>query len=332
MTETKPSAAPEISVLVPVYNTEKQLGRCLDSILGQSFTDLEVVCVNDCSLDGSAAILEEYAARDPRVRIVSHTENRGPMETRHTALGVARGHFYAFVDSDDTIPDGSLKALHDKAVASGADIVVGDMYYHNTTGRSILRNRRKAAGPHGLEYLRLILGKSNPSLCGSLFNARIFKDFTYQILKGLKYWEDRVLLTQILTVVRPNVETISCSTYNYIKNTASLSRRKFTDEFICGNLKALFWCYEYLNREYPEVKVENRQFIIRRLSFWLEHTSAKVLETVHPDVHELLRYSTVRAVTSPRFALHTTMCRKSRLYALGATAGRLLIRRIQGKD
>lgn len=324
---------PEISVIVPVYNVERWLGRCLDSILNQSFSDLEVVCVNDCSPDASASVLEEYAARDPRVRIVNHSENKGLMATRATGRDAARGRYYCFVDSDDTIPAGSLKALHDKAEATGADIVVGDLYYHNTKGSNLLRSRRKAAGPHGLEYLRLILGKAITSLCGNLFRATIFTDHQYQLIPGQQFWEDRILLTQILTVVRPKVAVVEAPAYDYIMNTASLSRSKHSREFIRGNLSALFWCYDYLNRNYPEVRADNRRLLTRNLSLWLERgTPVKFLETIHPDVRELLRFSNIRAITSPRFAFHTAMCRKSRLYGLGATAGRRLIRKIQGKD
>ena len=80
-----------ISVLVPVYNVERYLGRCLDSILSQTFGDIEVVCVNDCSPDGSAAILADYAARDSRVRVITKDKNEGLMMARLTGYENARG-------------------------------------------------------------------------------------------------------------------------------------------------------------------------------------------------------------------------------------------------
>ena len=93
---------PLISVIVPVYNVEKYLARCLDSILGQTYENLEVICVNDGSPDNSFAILHEYAAKDARIKIVEK-QNGGLSSARNAGMVCATGDFIAFVDSDDTI-------------------------------------------------------------------------------------------------------------------------------------------------------------------------------------------------------------------------------------
>lgn len=97
--------SPLLSVIVPIYNTAPWLPRCLDSLCNQSFRDLEIICVNDGSTDGSAAILEAYAARDPRIRVI-HQENGGLSAARNTGLAACRAEFITTVDSDDYIePD-----------------------------------------------------------------------------------------------------------------------------------------------------------------------------------------------------------------------------------
>ncbi len=93
-------ASPLISVIVPVYNVEKYLRKCLDSICGQTYSNLEILCVNDGSTDGSAAILEEYAARDARIKVFTQT-NAGLSAARNTALEHATGEWVTGVDSDD---------------------------------------------------------------------------------------------------------------------------------------------------------------------------------------------------------------------------------------
>lgn len=93
---------PKISVIVPVYNTEKYLRRCIDSILAQTFTDFELLLVDDGSKDNSGAICDEYAKKDPRVRVF-HKENGGVSSARNLGLDEAKGEWIAFVDSDDYI-------------------------------------------------------------------------------------------------------------------------------------------------------------------------------------------------------------------------------------
>ena len=93
---------PKISVIVPVYNVEKYLRECLDSILVQTFTDFELILVNDGSQDSSGAICDEYAGKDKRITII-HQENQGQAAARNNAIAIAKGEWIHFVDSDDVI-------------------------------------------------------------------------------------------------------------------------------------------------------------------------------------------------------------------------------------
>jgi glycosyltransferase involved in cell wall biosynthesis len=123
--KTTTDHTPSISILTPVYKTERFLRTCLGSIVRQTFTDWELVVVDDASPDGSGAILAEFASRDPRIKIVTHPVNRGLSQARFTGLKHATGRYVMFVDSDDWIPRGALRALYDKIEADGADMVIG---------------------------------------------------------------------------------------------------------------------------------------------------------------------------------------------------------------
>jgi CDP-glycerol glycerophosphotransferase len=136
-----------ISVVVPVYKVQAYLRQCLDSVLDQQFTDIEVVAVDDRSPDGSAAILAEYAARDPRVRVVTLEENVGLGRARNVGLDHAVGEYVWFVDSDDWLAPGSLGAVARRLRATDAEVlVVGwDRVYWDGrvvpgTGRQALAN------------------------------------------------------------------------------------------------------------------------------------------------------------------------------------------------
>ncbi len=108
---------PEISVIVPVYNVEKYLRRCVDSILNQTFSDFELILVDDGSTDGSAAICDEYAANSGGVNVVVvHQKNGGVSKARNAGLKSAKGEYITFVDSDDYIAKNYLECLYDTSV------------------------------------------------------------------------------------------------------------------------------------------------------------------------------------------------------------------------
>ncbi|MDE6527932.1 MAG: glycosyltransferase, partial [Muribaculaceae bacterium] len=139
---------PAISVLIPVYNVERYLSRCLDSVLAQSFTDFEVICVNDASPDTSAILLSAYAAADPRIRIITHPSNLGTMATRKTGYMNAKGKYIFFLDSDDYLPNRTLEQLISAARKTGKDIVIGQRFLINQSGNILLRPRNHFMGPN----------------------------------------------------------------------------------------------------------------------------------------------------------------------------------------
>ncbi len=117
----KETASPKISVIVPVYKVEKYLPECIESILAQTFPDFELILVDDGSPDNSGKICDDYAARDPRIRVF-HKENGGVSSARNLGLDHARGEWIAFVDSDDTVSEKYLEILIALLKERGADI------------------------------------------------------------------------------------------------------------------------------------------------------------------------------------------------------------------
>ncbi|MFI0983493.1 CDP-glycerol glycerophosphotransferase family protein [Streptomyces sp. NPDC021093] len=118
---------PRFSVIVPAYQVQEYLEECLDSVLTQSFDDLELIAVDDCSPDACGDLIDEYAARDPRVRPVHLTENGGLGNARNMGLELARGDYLLFLDSDDTLTPGALQSISDRLKESDSpDVLVFD--------------------------------------------------------------------------------------------------------------------------------------------------------------------------------------------------------------
>ena len=118
---------PMVSVIVPVYNAEQTIRRCVASILDQQFTDLELLLVDDGSTDGSGAICDEFAARDARVTAI-HQKNAGVSAARNHALDLAQGVYLQFLDSDDWITPDATRSLVRAAEAHRCDLVIADFY------------------------------------------------------------------------------------------------------------------------------------------------------------------------------------------------------------
>ena len=139
---------PKVSVVIPVYNAERHLGECLDSVLGQTLKDIEVLCVDDGSTDGSAAILARYAAKDPRMRVLA-SEHEGAGAARNKGLSEAGGEYLFFCDADDWIDRDALSSLYKMAKESSSDVAMTGMRYFDDSTREEYRVRtagRRALG------------------------------------------------------------------------------------------------------------------------------------------------------------------------------------------
>ncbi len=215
-----------ISVIIPVYNTEKYLDRCMDSVLGQSFDDFEVILVDDGSTDGSAAKCDRLRDADQRIRVI-HRPNGGVSESRNTGLSKARGRYITFVDSDDYIEGDYCEGLISLLEKYGADIACGAIrdVYRET------ENEQKSAGREECmtseEALRQMLrGKRlNGSLSAKLFRRELFVGKRFPA--ALTY-EDAYLLPELL-LSAGKVAVSDRIFYTYWHHEGSITTVKYSE-------------------------------------------------------------------------------------------------------
>lgn len=134
----------KVSVIIPVYNVENYLRECLNSVINQTLKDIEIICINDDSTDGSLAILKEYAIKDKRIKIVCQ-DNVGAGAARNIGLKMAKGKYLSFLDSDDFFDYTMLEKSYNKVIENKADIVVfgANMYDANTKNQECLYSFNK---------------------------------------------------------------------------------------------------------------------------------------------------------------------------------------------
>lgn len=213
---------PVISIILPVYNAEKYLHRCIDSILAQTYTDFELLIVDDGSTDGSGHICDEYAATDSRIRVF-HKANGGVASARQLGVEEAQGEYSIHVDSDDWIEPEMLTRMHAKIVEEQADILIADFYSDN--GKQSYRADESTPSVKSIDILKDILTNH---LFGALWNKLIrhslYKRFNIRFIKNIDYCEDVLILVQMLQHDL-KVKFLHEAYYHYdVSNLNSISR------------------------------------------------------------------------------------------------------------
>ena len=215
---------PLVSIIIPVYNVEKYIEKCLDSVLAQSYDNLEILLIDDGSTDKSGAICAEYARKDKRVKVF-HQKNQGVSVARNVGLKKAQGRWIAFVDSDDFIADGYIEILADSAEKKQAEIVQCEQKIINKKGR-VLQNDRPSTVMTGLEACKKMLYQDTitSALWGKLIKKSLFDGMIFR--QGIIH-EDLDVLYFVLKKAK-KVYYINSSLYCYNEREESLIRKNFS--------------------------------------------------------------------------------------------------------
>lgn len=210
----------KVSVIIPVYNVEKYLRQCLDSVINQTLKDIEIICVNDGSTDNSPQILEEYAAKDNRIKIINKT-NGGLSSARNAGMEVAQGEFIGFVDSDDYLDLNFYESLYNRAKETNSDIVVCEYIYRfkdkSKTKKVFLKVDKNVVTSDVKEKFECLYLPVYCYVHNKIYKKECIKE---NFVEGLNY-EDIYFTTKILSdnnkmAVAPNVA------YNYRNNPNSI--------------------------------------------------------------------------------------------------------------
>lgn len=246
--------SPCISVVVPVYNVESLLPRCIDSILEQTFTDYEVLLVDDGSTDGSGHICDEFKEKDSRIRVI-HKPNGGVSETRNNGIDEAKGEWITFVDSDDYVTADYLSDLY-ACVGPEIGLAVMNLKHINENGEALYRE-------YNLPEDKIVYDTSGFSkmvkeqfiaqrgyVCSKLFNKNLLDASDIRFDKEIQFCEDWIFLFSYLNRIDRRVCCSPVSNYFYVNREGSLSHKEnnFASEYATfGIIKdlALEFCSKY---------------------------------------------------------------------------------------
>lgn len=214
---------PKVSVIVPIYNTGRYLQSCLESIGRQSYSNLEVLLIDDGSTDDSGRTCEEFASTDSRVRVI-HKINEGLSSARNIGIELSTGDYLFFLDGDDLIGERGIEALVDLAIAENTDVVVSNLarirekseFHGNVSSGYVIESGRDC-----LQRLLLLDGETG-SACGKLFSSALFHSLRFPMGR---YFEDAGVVSTILSVCERVCITDSV-VYGYVVREGSITVRK----------------------------------------------------------------------------------------------------------
>jgi len=239
----------KISILVPVYGVEQYIEKCARSLFEQDYENIEFVFVNDCTIDRSEevllALIEHYPNRKGQIKIVRHEKNRGLVATRKTALANATGKFVMWVDSDDWIEPGSVKALIEKQEETNADIVSGSVWQITHTGKNVLITPEYQTREGMLEE---ILKYNSYHICvwGKIIRLSLYEQFDIVTKDDCVYCEDWWVTSQIAY---------------YASSAASIPG--FVYNYNCTNESSMVeLCHRHLKVDYWKQAVESCSFLV----------------------------------------------------------------------
>lgn len=236
--EDKNTIAPLLSVIVPIYNVEKYLKRCLDSIINQKYTNLQVICVDDGSTDNSGKIAEKYAELDSRVEVV-HKKNGGLVSARKCGIKLAKGKYSTYVDSDDWIEEEMFYELMVIVLETGADVVTSGAYRDYGT-YTIIENERIERGVYvneGLNWLKDNLVRTDVFFQSNISVHLWNKIYTTDLLKKhqlfvddlISIGEDAVVSLPIILAAQKVAVTGKCFYHYCLRPDSIMGKHKVDD-------------------------------------------------------------------------------------------------------
>ena len=296
---------PELSVVIPVYNSEKYLTKALDSVINQTFKDFEVLCVNDKSTDNSLKILEEFAKNDNRIKVINNEKNIGAALSRNVGIDNAKGEYIYFLDADDYIDEKYLECMIDKIEQEKCDIILNLAVINETNGNSTAYNHPSMPkiNPNG-EYLdKITTIHDAPCFIWARMYRKSFLDKNN--LRLLSSHADDVVFNTITTICTEKTFVFNGEKYHYTVNTNGMTgQAKELNEKDLNHIKAHSMIYDYLKehnklddklklfRVYPFMKVDTEEkFNFYKMFFEKIEADFHKNECIYNDMEKFFAYS-----------------------------------------
>lgn len=273
--------SPKITIIVPVYNAENTIKKCLNSIIAQTLKDWELILVDDGSPDGSGHICDEYAMRDSRFKVI-HQDNAGVSAARQTGLDAAIGEYIIHADPDDWVEPLMLEELYNKAKNDNADMVICDFFMDYFDNSTYKKQEVESLQPQCI-IDGFFCGSIHGSCCNKLVKHSVINDCGAKFPKGINYCEDICFNVQLLRY-NIRISYINKAYYHYVQHSTSV-----TNSFSRKNYEEGLAYINYLCTLLP-----NNSFHVYRAKEWLKKEvfrnktiTDKEMDTLFPEIKKV---------------------------------------------
>ncbi len=236
-------ARPFVSIIIPVYNAEKTLRRCLDGVISQTLEDIEIIIIDDGSTDLSGQICDEYAQRDCRIKVI-HKDKEGVAKARQIGQEMVHGKYSIHLDADDWIEPDMYEKLFQKAEEYNADITICDMLAIIPNGGKVLLKQELDCQSAETAMNGFLKFQVNSGLCNKLIKNDLYHVYNIKGDPELTTSEDFYILCQLF-IRNPRIAYVSEPLYNYDKSANPNSISKVISR---SHIESLKLCIEYLEK------------------------------------------------------------------------------------
>jgi len=231
---------PVISVIIPFYNMEEYLDRCLTSVRDQSLSNIEIICIDDCSRDGSYSIVSKHVSKDSRISLIRHDENIGVGGARNTAINIAKADSLAFVDSDDFIQEDMLEKLWNASENGKHDVVCCGFNGIDTEGKTLAEIKYEPREISNIDDSLNIFSVCNPAVWNKLWKKDLFISNNIYFPSD-QYFEDMSTQPRLLSKAK-QIKIIADCLYHYSARRAD----SITNSFSAKHINDLFKGFEII--------------------------------------------------------------------------------------
>lgn len=287
----------KISVIIPSYNVEPYLERCVESVVNQTYRELEIILVDDGSTDATGELCDSLAVTDSRIKVV-HKENGGLSDARNAGINVAEGDFYSFVDGDDYLEKDAYEIMISEMANTDVSLVSAGIVVEDIRGNKHLNMSKE----------RLILNKEDALLnllspvrtigqssCNKLFRKQLFRELRYK--KGIIN-EDMELLPKILDICNL-VVLLNKPVYHYVRRNGSITESEFS-----------IWKYQGIRNAYDTLDLCKNKY-----PMMTAYAHYYVMDSLFKTYHELRNSSNYRAFRKQEYSLRCRII-KEYLYCI----------------
>ena len=247
---------PILSIIVPVYNVEKYIEECLNSLINQNFKDLEIIIVDDGSTDNSLKYAKKIAITDNRIKVI-HQENKGLPEARNSGLKIAKGKYIGFIDSDDTIQPEMYSELIYNLESNNSDICICGTYRYDRRDKYICDNYKNETIEKNEKNLSEFYKFAIASSCNKVYKKSIIDKYNLKFLdKKIVDQEDFYFLIRYLTHIN-KITTIDGIYYNYRIRKSSITNSIPPRDLASKNLTMINLFKEYISKNKIELNIDD---------------------------------------------------------------------------